>query len=252
MSSMWRWLGDQFGAAFMRETAVNFLTVFLAVELVVAAYYGVLDPDRLVSELIASGAIMLVAGLPAMWVLGRRDKRSEALAYRLKRLNDLDQMTGLLNTQAFLRDVQRLMAYMPVGTSAGAFAHIEVAATKPTGRQMEDYERERAIRVIATTIREATRSADLGVRLGERQFGIFLRDANGAKAAEITRRLLKEIALRQQQVGLVANNGTISIGIAAHRPGDSIRTAMQEAAQSLDAAAKKDAVVIHFRSVQAA
>ena len=106
--------------------------------------------------------------------------------------------------------------------------------------------------MIAATIREATRSADLGVRLGAQQFGIFLRDANGAKAAAITKRLLKEIAMRQQQVGLMPNNGSITIGIAAHRPGDNIRTAMQEAEQSLATASKQDAVVIHFKSAQAA
>ena len=249
---MRRWLGDQFGAAFVRETAVNFLTVFLAVELVVAAYYGLFEPDRLMSELISSSGVMLIAGLPAIAILSRRSRKSEALSYRLKRLNDLDQMTGLLNRQAFLRDVQRVMEYMPSGSSAGAFAHIEVARSRSTDGQLDDYERERAIRVIAATIREATRSADLGVRLGEWQFGIFLQDANGAKAAEITKRLLKEIALRQQQVGLVPNNGSISIGIAAHRSGDDIRIAMQEAAQSLTVAGRRDPVVVHFRSAQAA
>jgi len=249
---MRRWLGDQFDAAFVRDTAVNFVAVFLAVELVVAAYYGLFEPERLVRELMFSSSVMLVAGLPTIAVLSRRSRRSEALSYRLKRLNDLDQMTGLLNKQAFLRDVHRVMAYMPSGASAGAFAHIEVSRNRLSDGQLDDYERERSIRVIAATIREATRIADLGVRLGQWQFGIFLQDANGDKAAAITKRLLKEIALRQQQVGLVPNNGSISIGIAAHRPGDTIHTAMQEAAQTLTVAGNTDPVVVHFRSARAA
>ena len=130
---MRRWLDDQFGTAIVRETAVNFLTVFLAVELVVVVYYGLVDRDRLVHELIASSGVMLVAGLPAIWLLSRRSQRADALSYRLRRLNDLDQMTGLLNNRAFLRDVNRVMEHVPAGASAGAFAYIEVGAMSRSG-----------------------------------------------------------------------------------------------------------------------
>lgn len=252
-SRMIRWLSDKFGAAFVRDTALIFAAVFITVESVVATYYGIFEPDRLVGELVISGAMTVLAGLPAIWLLVRRSNRADALSYRLRRLNDLDQMTGLLNKQAFLRDMQKHLEYLPSSTSAGAFAHIEIESSRTTAEPMGDYERDRAIRVIATTIKEATRTSDVGVRLADQQFGIFLRDASGAKAAEITKRLLSEISRRRQQIGLTGQDGAISIGIAAHRPGDNVRVAMHEAAQSLTiAGAKQDSVVIHFRSVRAA
>jgi high-affinity Fe2+/Pb2+ permease len=110
---MTRWFRDKFGAGLARDMAVTFVVVFVTVELVVTAYYGLFEPQQLVSQSIASGIVALIAGLTATWMLARTNRRHDALSYRLRRLNDLDQMTGLLNRQAFLRDVQQLLDQTP-------------------------------------------------------------------------------------------------------------------------------------------
>ncbi|MGE0282929.1 MAG: diguanylate cyclase [Rhizobiaceae bacterium] len=249
---MIRWLDNRYSAPLVRDTAVAFVAVLLTVESIIATYYSIFEPDRLIVEMIISAFVTLVAGVPAIWILSQRSQRSNALSYRLRRLNDLDQATGLLNLQAFTRDAQLLLDTTRVKASAGAFAHIEVGESRDLA---DDFERDRVFRSIATTIRETTRSADLGVRLGDRQFGVFIKDVNSAKAAQIMGRLLKEIDRRQKMVGLAPDSVQISIGIAEHRPGESLRTAMEEAFQGLAVARgadKHDPVVVHFRSHRAA
>jgi len=251
---MKRLFDHRYDATFIRDTAVVFAAVFMAVEISVAAYYGVFEPERLKSELITSGLVTLFAGLPAIWILARRNRSFDVLSYRLQRLNDLDQTTGLFNRPAFLRAMQKLLECTPAAASAGAFIHMEVARTQPVHGETNDFELDRAVKSIAATIKESTRNIDLGVRLGDRQFGVFLRDVNSIKAAEVSKRLIKDISRRQHQAGYAASAISISLGIAEQRPGESIRAAMQEAAASLSLmpGEKPDPVVVYINSARAA
>ncbi|SDU15823.1 diguanylate cyclase [Stappia sp. ES.058] len=122
----------------------------------------------------------------------QQDLRHEAA--RLKRLNETDPMTGLLNPVAFRHQAERLLADVSARIPEAAFIYIDLDNFKwvndTFGHQAGDTLIQSAARVLHRTIRHG----DIAARLGGDEFMVGLRNANAEAATMIAQRIAARIS----------------------------------------------------------
>lgn len=231
-----------------------YAVVMIGVEAMVVALYWSFGESRVLRELAISGFIATVVGLPVIAYVSVQKERLAAMGRRLAALSQVDQMTGLLNRQTFLERLNLYLFSLPNGRSGGVFAYIDADYFKSLNDRYGHAFGDEVICLLADRIRADTREGDLCARLGGEEFGIFIKGASLDEAASIAERLRKEIVQVSDELGVAGLSLSISIGLAAHRPGTDATATMQEADRSLYAAKKggRNAVVIELKRYKAA
>ncbi|WP_084649855.1 GGDEF domain-containing protein [Stappia stellulata] len=122
----------------------------------------------------------------------QQDLRHEAA--RLKRLNETDPMTGLLNPVAFRHQAERLLADVPVRIAEAAFIYIDLDNFKWVNDTFGHQAGDAVIRSTARVLHRTIREGDIAGRLGGDEFMVALRNANLEAAATIARRIATGIS----------------------------------------------------------
>ncbi|MEW9805427.1 GGDEF domain-containing protein [Mesorhizobium marinum] len=253
MNSIRDWLAS-WSLASVKRAALLFAIVLIGVEAMVLTYYWGDGTEQLMFELAISAVITTTVGVPVLLYVVSQHERLRQLSERLAYLSSTDQMTGLLNRQTF---VERLgMEFRKPGgeTSRGVVAYVDADHFKRLNDRFGHRVGDRVIQLIAQHIRAVTRSDDLCGRLGGEEFGIFLVGATLEEAGGIAERLRREVNACEIEVDVPGVSVSVSIGIAAHRPGESALDTMQAADRSLYAAKNegRNAVVIELQRYRAA
>jgi diguanylate cyclase len=240
--------------ASLKRAALLFAIVLVGVEAMVVAYYWDAGSERLTFELAMSAVIATTVGLPVILYVVSQHERLRLLSERLTYLSSTDQMTGLLNRQTF---VERLgMHFHGRGRekSCGVVAYVDADHFKRLNDRYGHALGDKVIQLLAQHIRGATRKGDLCGRLGGEEFGIFLAGASLEEAGTIAERLRRQVNASERELAIPGLSISVSIGIAAHKPGDSALQTMQEADRSLYAAKNegRNAVVIELKRYRAA
>src|SRR5690606_3296232 len=157
---------DKWRLGTARRVVLIFGVVILGVEAIVVAYYWSFGWERLRFELAISAVIAALAGLPVIVFHVRQQERLQALAQNLVLLSEVDQMTGLLNRQTFLKRLDAGLAKRPPGESAGVFAYLDADHFKLINDGFGHALGDQVILVLARHIRAAGRTGDLCARLG--------------------------------------------------------------------------------------
>lgn len=251
---MLRTLVSAIGRLFMHHPVAPYAMVLLAVESIIAVYYSVFEPSRIWFELLISGAITVAVAFPTIALVLRQHRKVEALKSDLEQLSATDRMTGLLNRQSFLMRLEELVGRTPANISAGSFAYLDADRFKQINDSHGHMTGDRVIELIAQSIRDSVRKCDLTARLGGEEFGIFLAGATGEQAGEVADRIRRTIAEARLASPIPLPEVSVSIGVAAHKPGEGVTVTMQEADESLYAAkqAGRNAVVIELRRYRGA
>lgn len=242
------------GMLFMHHPVAPYLMVLAAVEFIVFTYYAFFEPERLLFETLISGIITACVAFPIIALVLRQHHRLEALKVELERLNAIDQMTGLLNRQSFLRHLEDVIAGTRGVSSAGAFAYLDADRFKKINDRYGHTIGDSVIKLIAESIESSIRRTDLCARLGGEEFGIFLRDASLDQAAQAAERIREKVREQCRRLGPSFPNISVSIGVVSHKPGMPLELLVQEADRSLYAAKKegRDAVVVELQRYRAA
>ena len=245
---------ERFRQLSMSSPLVLYLVVLAVVELIVFLQYSLTEPARLWFELGMAFLIVTAVGGPVIWFVIGQHRRLQDLSLRLAVLAQTDQMTGLLNRQAFIAALDARLATLQPDESGGAFAYVDADHFKQINDRYGHATGDDAIRYICRQILAATRPTDLQARLGGEEFAIFLNGATGPAAADIAERLRARIRTEAVAASLPRGAVSVSIGIAAHRPGQSAADLMQLADRNLYAAKHggRDAVVIDLKKYRAA
>ena len=83
------------------------------------------------------------------------------------------------------------------------------------------------------TMRDLGRDTHFAARLGGEEFAVFLALDDGARAREIAETIRTDIEAVAMEFGLAGPLGTASIGVAEHRAGEAIGTAIKRADKAL-------------------
>jgi diguanylate cyclase len=238
----------------LKRAALLFVVVLVGVESMVVAYYWDAGAERLEFELAMTAVIATTVGLPVILYVVAQYEKLKRLTEKLAYLSSTDQMTGLLNRQTF---VERLgMHYYKAGRerSCGVVAYVDADHFKRLNDRFGHALGDKVIQLLAQYIRAGTRKGDLCGRLGGEEFGIFLPGATLEEAGAIAERLRREINASEVALNMPDVAISVSIGIAAHKPGESALETMQAADRSLYAAKNegRNAVVIELKRYRAA
>lgn len=228
--------------------------VLAGVEGIVVAYYWDFGVERLRFELLMSLFIASAVGLPVIAYVVRQNDRLQTLSERLAQLSSTDQMTGLLNRQTFLDRLDLTLFNLPKTRSGGVFAYVDADHFKRLNDRFGHALGDKVIQLLARHIRASTRAGDLCARLGGEEFGIFLAGVTLEQAGEIADRMRREVHASERKLGVPGVGISVSIGLAAHKPGQGALATMQEADRSLYAAKHggRNAVVIELMRYRAA
>ncbi len=228
--------------------------VLLGVEILVSAYYWDFGRSRLESELIISGTIAVLVGLPIILYVVVQHSRMRRLTEKLAQLSSTDQMTGLLNRQTFVERLGVRLYRAGRDKSAGVLAYIDADHFKGINDRHGHGVGDKVIQIIAAKIGAVTRKSDLCGRLGGEEFGIFLPGTSLDEAGSIADRLQREVAACEGEVGVPGLKISVSVGIAAHKPGATALDTMQDADRSLYVAKNggRNAIVIELERFRVA
>jgi diguanylate cyclase (GGDEF)-like protein len=122
----------------------------------------------------------------------QRDLRHEAA--RLKRLNETDPMTGLLNPVAFRHQAERLLADVPDRVGEVAFIYLDLDNFKWVNDTFGHQAGDTVIRSTARVLHRAIREGDIAGRLGGDEFMVALRNADREAAGVIALRIAAGIS----------------------------------------------------------
>ena len=238
----------------LKRIAFIFAIVLLGVEAIVVAYYRDFGLERLEFELTMSAFIAGAVGLPVIVFVVLQNERLRAVSERLAHLSATDQMTGLLNRQTFLDQLGLQLFAAAKDKSGGVFAYVDADHFKRLNDRYGHALGDKVIQILAHQIRASTRQGDLCARLGGEEFGIFLTGATLDEAGEIAERLRRDFNASESELDIPGVMISVSIGMAAHRPGEGALETMQAADRSLYAAKNegRNAVVIELKRYRAA
>lgn len=122
----------------------------------------------------------------------QRDLRHEAA--RLKRLNETDPMTGLLNPVAFRHQAERLLADVSVRIEEVAFVYLDLDNFKWVNDTFGHQAGDTVIRSTARVLHRAIREGDIAGRLGGDEFMVALRNVGREAAGVVAARIVSGIS----------------------------------------------------------
>ncbi|WP_158259919.1 GGDEF domain-containing protein [Phyllobacterium phragmitis] len=217
-----------------KNVIIWFACILAGVELLVYLYYAPMGAQRLRFEFLISGLITAAVSLPAIiYGMILRERLTVANA-TMSELLQSDGMSGLLNRSAFM---QRLAAFMKdAERSVGVFAYIDADHFKVINDRFGHGVGDAAIGLIGDCIRQNSRASDLMGRLAGQEFGVFLEGANLKQAVIIAERLRAQVSQASPELGIKGLQLSVSIGLAVHKPGQSIEVLMSQADRNLDLA----------------
>ncbi len=219
-----------------KRVMMIFAVVLAGVEGIVVAYYWQFGFDRLKFELLMSAAIAAAVGVPVIAHVVMQHEKLQQLTDRLAHLAATDQMTELLNRQTFLGRLDALVAATSKTASAGVFAYIDADYFKALNDRFGHATGDKVIVLLARHIKDVVREGDLSARLGGEEFALFLTGANLTRATMVANRLRRDIELSGIKLGIPGMTLSVSIGLAAHRPGAKALDTMQDADRAMYAA----------------
>lgn len=142
-------------------------------------------------------------------------RRAEQRAREATLLASTDELTGLANRRAFLRQLTREMEGAAEFGWPLAVAMFDVDHFKKVNDRHGHAMGDRVLQAIATRAVAVVRAGDLVGRLGGEEFGILMPGASAADASAVAERLREAIEVARGRDDAVLPQVTVSIGIAA-------------------------------------
>ncbi len=141
----------------------------------------------------------------------------------------------LLYTRFYMQDtVQRILDLQKRDKSTSVnLALLDVDHFKAINDSHGHIAGDKALQTIAGVLLQEVRSSDLPVRLGGDEFAIFLVGTAGEKAMHFSERLRKKVEELQFPEPLEKKTITVSIGLAAGKPGETLEDFIERADKAL-------------------
>ena len=148
----------------------------------------------------------------------------------------LDPLTRTWNQDATLEILQRTAARAEKGSVGFAIAVIDIDRFRPVNERFGQPAGDGVLREMAARIRRVLRPSDAVGRYGGEEFVVVFPDCEMGPARDIAERIRREVAAAPMQVGRLAVNMTVSLGLAHWDPGSSLVTLVENAEAAMLAA----------------
>jgi diguanylate cyclase (GGDEF)-like protein len=176
--------------------------------------------------------VLLVAFLTRSLAAGIEDATE-----RLQVASDRDEVTGLLNLQAFTRLLAEERERAERRGHHFALLLVDIDGLKSINERFGHDAGDRALAAVAHALRRSARSVDLVARYGGGEFLVFLSGAGSAVARVVANRIRHNVGTTTVELGGSLQRVTVSIGAAAFpTDGRDLRDLMKVA----DRAVEKD------------
>jgi diguanylate cyclase (GGDEF)-like protein len=173
--------------------------------------------------------VLLVALLTSMLVTDLQNATE-----RLRALSDLDDLTGVLNLEAFTRlaeaELQR------ANRSAGTFTLmlVDVDGLRALNERHGHEAGNRALKAVGQALQRSTRSVDLVARYGGDEFVVFLAGAAAPVARVVANRVRHHVATTTLESGGALHRVTVGVGAAVFpADGRELRDLLNKASTAL-------------------
>ncbi len=161
--------------------------------------------------LLSQTALLVLSTM--IFEMGIRAARAE----QAEREARTDPLTGLANRRRFFEAVRDELADTSKKKRLPAVLMVDVDGLKQVNDRHGHPTGDRLLVLVAAHLERATRAGDLPARLGGDEFAVLLRDCDAETARRVAERLCQAIA-SESIAGVPVS---VSVGIAAARPGES-------------------------------
>jgi len=156
---------------------------------------------------------------------------------RLQAASDRDEITGLLNLQAFTRLLLEEHARANRRGGSYALVLVDIEALKSVNERFGHEAGNKALAAVAQALKRSARSADLVARYGGDEFLVFISGAGAAIAGTVANRIRHNVATTTVDMSGSLHRVAVSIGVAVF-PSDG--RDLRDLVKIADRAAAKD------------
>lgn len=218
------------------QTSILFAMLLASTQLLLFVWIFTTNSAVSQAQISATAIITCVVAIPFLTYLAVRGESQRADLLHLKRISQQDFLTGLMNRRSFEEKAAAHLNRATGELGAGAFLFLDVDNFKPVNDRLGHAFGDAVLCSIAKSIASSIRPSDLAVRLGGDEFGILLLGANVAEAVSVADRIRRSIKQNSVQLGEPQLNISVSIGVAAHHPGETIGELVRQADKQMYAA----------------
>jgi diguanylate cyclase (GGDEF)-like protein len=158
--------------------------------------FAQLRGERLTRALLQNTLLPLILAAPAIYLLTNKIRQLAIAQYELSVVAATDSLTSVLNRGAFtmLVDAYLSQTRMRDNEIRGALLVVDADHFKTVNDRFGHDQGDVALKIIAHSIRDVLRGADIVGRLGGEEFGVFLPGSDGDQATSIAERIRGTIA----------------------------------------------------------
>lgn len=227
-----------FGAFYLSLRGFIFFTLFLlSCYLLAMVQVAQMRPDNVDWNrelVILVGFLCVVVGCAFVGVeisnlrrtLMGRNRDLKAANSRIEELAITDELTGLYNRRHLMNILQQQRAMANRGQYRFVLCYIDMDHFKKVNDIHGHVIGDRALEAFATVARESLREVDIAARLGGEEFVLALADTSLVSAQKICTRIAARLASIKLAPELTL---TMSVGITAYRPVESIDQTLERA-----------------------
>jgi diguanylate cyclase (GGDEF)-like protein len=140
----------------------------------------------------------------------------------LEQLADTDTLTPLPNRRAFLRRLESVMRYAERHGTPVAIVFIDLDGLKRINDEYGHHAGDIVLRHVASQLSVSLRATDMVARIGGDEFGLILDHLEEANACAKAVSLMQMIAGTPVDIGCLKISVSVTAGVAALKPNDSL------------------------------
>lgn len=140
----------------------------------------------------------------------------------LEQLADTDTLTPLPNRRAFLRRLESVMRYAERHGTPVAIVFIDLDGLKRINDEYGHHAGDIVLQHVARQLSASLRVTDMVARIGGDEFGLILDHLEESNASTKAMSLMQMIAATPVDIGSVEISVSVTAGVAALKPNDSL------------------------------
>ena len=211
------------------RTAAFFAATLFIAQAALISYYALSGAPLPTQQPTLVAILTSVIALPIICYSALSAERSRATIAHLRNLARTDALTSIFNRTGFNAALDRVEATLAQGESAGAVLYLDADHFKSINDRFGHQVGDRVLSMIGDVLRRHTRESDICGRLGGEEFAVLLRLATIEQALVVSERVRTAVTAGAATLGEPDLRLTISIGVAVHRPDETLSQCLRTA-----------------------